>query len=263
VRRSRAVLNQFLAKTTVMAIKLDLIPHASDGHNSFVRTPSLNWPPFTSPSIAGGGMSSVIVKEALGHEGYKVNVEFESWGDAIARAEQTDEVAGYFPAYYSEARVSKCLFSDVIGTSMVGFAVRKGERYDTSITGLSDRTVGVVSDYANEDQFDKAVAEGKIPVLESPDDVKNMQQLLEGNVDLAVIDNRVMNYLMVNDSVLSSYRTKVKFDPRGLKMHGLYVCFTGPKSEEYAAALARGLKALDPMGFGLANDPMYKDQLKK
>ncbi|MEJ2045875.1 MAG: transporter substrate-binding domain-containing protein [Reinekea sp.] len=208
-------------------------------------------------------MSSVIVKEALGHEGYKVNVEFESWGDAIARAEQTDEVAGYFPAYYSEARVSKCLFSDVIGTSMVGFAVRKGERYDTSITGLSDRTVGVVSDYANEDQFDKAVAEGKIPVLESPDDVKNMQQLLEGNVDLAVIDNRVMNYLMVNDSVLSSYRTKVKFDPRGLKMHGLYVCFTGPKSEEYAAALARGLKALDPMGFGLANDPMYKDQLKK
>jgi hypothetical protein len=40
VRRSRAVLNQFRAKTPVMAIKLDLIPHVSDGHNSFVRTPN-------------------------------------------------------------------------------------------------------------------------------------------------------------------------------------------------------------------------------
>jgi hypothetical protein len=33
-------LNQFWSKTPVMSIKLDLIPHAWDGHNSFVRTPN-------------------------------------------------------------------------------------------------------------------------------------------------------------------------------------------------------------------------------
>ena len=103
---------------------------------------SLDWPPFSSPSITGGGMTGIIVKQAFAAEGYTLNVEFEPWTTAVARAENTDEVAGYFPAYYSEERADSCVFSDEIGTSMVGFAKRTGEEYKTSLTALKEHRVG-------------------------------------------------------------------------------------------------------------------------
>ncbi|MAK90006.1 MAG: hypothetical protein CMI08_06165 [Oceanospirillaceae bacterium] len=224
---------------------------------------SLDWPPFSSPAITGGGMTSLIVKQAFARVGYELNVEVEPWSTAVARAENTEEVAGYFPAYYSEERAKKCVFSDEIGTSLVGFAKRNGEEYHTSLEALAEHVVGVVSGYANEENFDSAVSDGRIPVVKSGNDVENIHQLLDGRVDLAVVDKRVMNYLVSNDKTLNEYKGKVKFDPAGLKMHGLYVCFTGSRSGEYAQALARGLKSLDPMGFGLANDPMYRNRMNK
>ena len=223
---------------------------------------SLDWPPFSSPSIAGNGMTSIIVKEAFKHEGYDLKIEFEPWETAVSRAMEDDNVSGYFPEYYSSALDDRCVFSDAIGTSMVVFANRRGERFNSStLQDLASRTVGVVAGYVNEEKFDAAVADGQIPVMESVDDVENIHHLIDGKVDLAVIDKRVMSYWMMNDNSLNSYQGQVKYNPSGLKLHGLYVCFTGAEAQEHADALARGLKALDPMGFGLENDPMYKNQL--
>ena len=220
---------------------------------------SLDWPPFTSPNIPGGGNTTIIVKKALELEGYELNIEFEPWETAVSRAMNDKDVAGYFPEYYSSALDDRCVFSDAIGSSMVVFANRKGERYPSrTLADWQQHTIGVVAGYVNEEKFDAAVAEGKVPVKESVDDVHNLMNLLDGRVDLAVIDTRVMNYWLMKNKALHAHMNEVRYNPGGLKMHGLYVCFTGDEAQEHAAALARGLKALDPMGFGLQNDPMYK-----
>lgn len=227
-----------------------------------IKLTSLEWPPYTSPNIAGYGSTSIIVKKALELEGYELKIEFEPWETAVSRAMDDNDVVGYFPEYYSSALDDRCVFSDAIGTSMVVFANRKGERFQSrTLDDLSKRTVGVVSGYVNEEQFDNAIAAGKIPVKESVDDVQNIKKLINGDVDLAVIDTRVMNYWMLKDESLNPFRSNVKYNPSGLKMHGLYVCFTGNNAQKYSDALAKGLKKLDPMGFGLENDPMYKGSL--
>ncbi|WP_428242632.1 substrate-binding periplasmic protein [Gynuella sp.] len=223
---------------------------------------SLDWPPFTSPSIGGGGMTSIIVKQAFEREGYNLKIEFEPWETAVSRAMNDSEVAGYFPEYYSSDLEKRCVFSDAIGTSMVVFAHRaEEEKPSATLKDLASSKVGVVSGYVNEENFDHAVAQKKIPVLESVDDVQNIKNLLGHKVDLAVIDKRVLSYWVSNDKDLKPRKGEVKYNMGGLKLHGLYVCFTGADAEENAAVLARGLRALDPMGFGLQNDPMYKDKM--
>ena len=234
---------------------------AADATKDIVLT-SLDWPPFTSPSIGGGGMTSIIVKQAFEHEGYNLKIEFEPWETAVSRAMNDKSVSGYFPEYYSSDIEDRCVFSDAIGTSMVVFAHRNGETVKSaSLADLKSTEVGVVSGYVNEENFDHAVAEKKIPVLESVDDVENVKNLLDHKVDLAVIDKRVLSYWMLHDDELKGHLQQVKYNPGGLKLHGLYVCFTGPEAKEHADVLARGLKALDPMGFGLQNDPMYKGKM--
>ena len=252
---------QYLYPLIGFFLSISSFAFPADANKEIILT-SLDWPPFTSSGIGGGGMTSIIVKQAFELEGYHLKIEFEPWETAVSRAMNDNSVAGYFPEYYSSDIEDRCVFSDAIGTSMVVFAHRAGESIQSaSLADLKSTEVGVVSGYVNEENFDHAVANKKIPVLESVDDVGNIKNLLDHKVDLAVIDKRVLSYWMLHDTGLNGFRGQVSYNPGGLKLHGLYVCFTGPQAKEHADVLARGLKALDPMGFGLQNDPMYKGKM--
>lgn len=224
-----------------------------------IKLTSLEWPPFTSATRFGGGMTTMVLEKALAAKGYHLEVEYLDWDAAVQNAVQ-QKSAGYFPEYYSKALNKRCVFSEAIGSSLVVLAHRAKEPLRwKSLDDLKSYKVGVVSGYVNEEQFDTAVTRGRIPSVESNSDIENLENLVNKKVDLAVIDRRVLGYWLRKSEKIKPYARDVGFHPAGLKEHGLYVCFTGPNAVKHAEVLNEGLKLIDPMGFGLGHDPMYKN----
>lgn len=221
------------------------------------------WAPFTSESIFGGGSTTLILKKAFESQSVKFDVKFMSWTDAVKEAETSPKVHGWYPAYFSEARSQVCAWSEIIGTSLVGFAHLSSTNFKwSSLQELSQHKIGVVAGYVNEREFDASVARGEQNVVVSNTDVENLMNLVTKRVDAAVIDRRVMVNILRKNADLKSYRSQVKFDLRALKEHPLYVCFTGVGAKKWASTLNAGLKATSVSKYE-GEDPFMKRLKKK
>jgi ABC-type amino acid transport substrate-binding protein len=157
-----------------------------DAHTVTIAT--LEWPPYVGEKLAGNGFTTEIVKTAFERAGYKVVVTFLPW----ARGLQETEDGAYdiiFPAYYSEERTQKYLFSEPFATSPVGFYKRKGEAIPyTKLEDLKPYRIGVVRGFVNTAEFDAASYLQK-DVVDS--DEQNLRKLVLNRIDLAVVDKFV------------------------------------------------------------------------
>ncbi|MFN4289768.1 MAG: substrate-binding periplasmic protein [Permianibacter sp.] len=213
-----------------------------------VKLTSLDWPPYTGPALAENGATAAVVKAAFEAAGYSVQIDFFPWERAVAMAKDPNSgYAGYFPEYYSADIEKDFLFSEPVGNGPLGLAQNKEAPISwNSLDDLTKFKVGVVQGYVNTDAFDANVAAKKQPVEAVTSDAQNLNKVAAKRIPVAIIDQNVMSYLLANDASLAAAKGKLEFNAKVLEDKKLYICFRkGPQGEEYAKALAEGLKKID------------------
>lgn len=215
---------------------------------------SLEWPPYSGAELPEQGTLSHLLHQALATQNEPLLIHFQPWSRAIRSATTEPEIVGYFPRYFANDNL--CLYSDSIGTSRVGLAVRSdiSVRWD-KLEDLAQYRIGVVRGYRNAPEFDALVAEGTLKVKEAASDELNLLKLVYGRLDAAVIDEQVMHYWMAHDPQLRQSADKLAFAPQLLAEPTMHVYFTpGEAGEQARLQLNRGLQQVaQPQASGNGN----------
>ena len=191
-----------------------------------IKLTSLEWPPFSGTQLPGLGASVAVTRAAFGAAGIGLELEFYPWQRAVKTGLESPGYAGYFPEYFSESLKGQCLFSDPAGQSPLGFVERKDAPVVwNTLNDLTKVTIGTVAGYANTDEFDRLVKDGKIKVEAVVDDITNIRKVASSRVRLAVIDRNVLDYLLSSEPSLADVKRKLQFNEHALEMKKLYVCF--------------------------------------
>ena len=86
----------------------------------------------------------------------------------------------------------------------------------------------------------------ELNISEASSDLKNLQKLLAGRVDLAVIDKNVMTYLVSTESELKGKQSELTFNPTPLENKDLYICFKkNSRGQQLADAFEEGIGKID------------------
>jgi len=212
-----------------------------------IRFATLEWPPYVSSDLPESGMTAKILRDIAKEHGGDARFAFLPWVRAMRYGQEDPDYAGYFPAYWTEARAKTCSFSDPIGISEVGFVQRKDApaQWD-KLSDLAGRTIGVVNGYANGVEFDQLVAKGILHTEGATADLDNLRKVAVGHLSLAVIDHAVMEYYAATDAVVQPRRDQIEFNVKPLIEMTVHVCFK--KNAEGAAfkqLFDAGLRKID------------------
>lgn len=235
-------------KNIFFALSLILFSSISFSSDKVIHLTSLDWPPYSGKTLQQQGASVAVAKAAFKAMGYELKVDFFPWSRAVAFAKDSDsKYAGYFPEYYSEETEADFIYSNAMGSGPLGFAERKDKTVIWSaLEDLTAYRIGVVQDYINTTEFDAMVANKTLKSSTTTSDTKNLLKLVNGRIDLAVIDQNVMNYLFKTDKNLKPKAGKAQFNATLLADKKLYICFkkTG-KGEKLAEIYNQGLTKID------------------
>ncbi|WP_306523571.1 transporter substrate-binding domain-containing protein [Rheinheimera sp.] len=164
-----------------------------------LKLTSLEWPPYTGADLEGQGEVTLLLRTLLTELGYQLQVDFLPWPAAVAKVRHGKEGhLGYFPEY--PLTDPDYLLSVAIGYSELGLIEqRDNPLLLTDVRQLSTLRFGVVQDYLNMVKLDALIATGELKPLISQSDRDNVLKVLNGELDTAVIDNRVLQYLLQYD----------------------------------------------------------------
>jgi polar amino acid transport system substrate-binding protein len=237
-----------MIKNILLSIILVAFTSLSYAADKVVQLTSLDWPPYSSKTLSEQGASVAVAKAAFKAMGYELQVSFYPWSRAIALAkDSSSQYAGYFPDYFSEEQAKDFIYSEPMGSSPLGFAERKDKSINwSSLSDLKPYTIGIVQDYINTTEFDAMVADKSLKTSVTTSDTKNLLKLVNGRLDLAVIDKNVMNYLLKMEKALSSKASSAQFNQTLLENKKLFICFKkNIQGEKLAKIYNEGLKKID------------------
>ncbi|WP_235596667.1 transporter substrate-binding domain-containing protein [Marichromatium gracile] len=186
-----------------------------------VRFSSLEWPPCAGAALPQQGG---VARAAFAAMGAELIVEFYPWSRAVelVSAPGTGFVA-YLPAYASESAVFD--FSVSLGQGPLGLVERRAEPivWET-IEVLGRYRIGVVQGHVNTAAFDAAE-----------------------RLDAAVIDSRVLDYLLARDPLLEPVEPgAVRMNARLLGSKVLFAVFRkGAEGDRWRQTLNEGLRRID------------------
>lgn len=208
------------------------------------------WPPYTGIREPNGGSISAVVRQALAAEGLDVKIGFFAWNRLRPLMDLNRDYGGRFPDYYSRERSAGCYYSDVIGESPLGLAELRATPVQwNDVRDLENFRIGTVKTYVNTPEFDRLVKSGKLSTLSAADDEENLDNLIAGKVDAAVIDRNVYAYLMTRSLRLKAAATRLQLNPKVMIVHKLYVCFSrNEKGRVLRDKFNKGLKSLQAPG---------------
>lgn len=207
---------------------------------------SIDWPPYTGQNLPGNGKSASIVREAFASMGYDLKIVFVPWKRAMRMAEESDQVVGYFPEYYSAERAEKFVFSSPFSCSPVGLLLPGDRplRWNT-VDDLAKVRLGFVSGYVNTADLDNAVANGTIIADYTTNDKSNILKVAAGRVAGAVIDPYVYNFLSKTSPEVEKVSGRLTMHPVRFGTNELYVAFRrNPMGHRYADIFNNGLKKM-------------------
>ncbi|MEQ9488174.1 MAG: transporter substrate-binding domain-containing protein [Alphaproteobacteria bacterium] len=227
------------------------------GKPGLVQLATLEWPPYTGEDLPNGGAITETIRRAFSVFDYETMAYFLPWKRAISyAASEKNEIIGYYPGYHCNHEKG-FIASRSIGKSELGLA----ERVDNDITwntldDLAAYRIGTVIGYANTEDFDKRVRDKRITVITAHDDKSNLQNLADGQIDLAVVDPQVFKHLTRKYPTLGKQGPSLKMDKRRLKSQELFLCL---RDDDIGRATAEvfnaGLEGLDI-------DAIWQDSLR-
>lgn len=209
---------------------------------------SLEWPPYTSDSLAEKGAASAVVTAAFKAMGYTLKIKFFPWERAVLMAKTDKQIAGYFPEYYSVDNENNFVYSDPIGIGPLGFAQRKDSPVKwSSLKDLKGISIGTVDGYINTAEFDDMAAAKTLKIEPVTDDATNLVKLGNKRIKLAVVDKNVLTYLLNNERNAQTYKDAIEFNSSILENKKLFVCFRkDAEGVRMAGILNQGLKKINP-----------------
>jgi polar amino acid transport system substrate-binding protein len=208
---------------------------------------SLDWPPYTGNTLKDQGASVAVAKAAFAAMGYDLVVEFYPWKRAVDLAKSDQQYDGYFPEYYADELKEDFVLSEPMGSGPLGFAELKTAPVAWStLDDVAAKTIGVVSGYVNTAEFDARMEKGTLKTSATGSDLANLQKLNGKRVDLAVIDQHVLSYLLNTAPELAGVKNDIQFNPTILEDKKLYICFKkGNRGEELAKIFNQGIQKID------------------
>ncbi len=195
-----------------------------------VRLTSLDWAPYTGAALPEGGETTNLLRQVFAEIGYQLQVDFLPWSNAVNQV--ISGVNGHL-AYYPEYPLQdpKLLLSGAIGYSELGLV----ESIDkplllTNFLALANYRFGVVQDYLNMTELDQLIAAKTLRPQVNSSDKANVLQVARGELDAAVIDKRVLQYLLKYDGEVKAAATgKVQFSQSLREHKSLHLVFLANK----------------------------------
>ncbi len=238
-----------------------------------VKLLSLTWEPYAGPDMPQKGLTAAIVRMAFEKAGYDVTIEFHNWDKALEMA-KNGEADGLFPTYHTKEREEYLIYSDPFGESYLGLCRERpvhafspgGIEYDKkkklrrdliqyktdpridqtqALRELSRYKFGVGRGYANTPEFDAADFLTKVVV---ENDEQNILQLLQGEVQLIVIDKYVAKNIVAKKFPWRS--GDIDFMEPPLSVRKLYLTLSkkADRAEQKLEDFNKGLKVLQEEG---------------
>lgn len=203
------------------------------------------WPPYIDPKLPGHGLAASIVSAAFERAGYEPVLVLGPW-ERTLEATKLGEISVVAAAWRTRERERDFAFSRAYLTNEVKFLKREGSplRFET-LQDLDGLRVGVVYLYTYGEAFDKATGFTKAPETHI---VPNLLQLLAGNIDLAVGDERTLRYEI--NRHLAAREGELEFLPKPLRSHDLHVAVSrsDPEFEAIVTRFDRGLEEIQADG---------------
>lgn len=228
-----------------------------------VTLATTQWPPYVSNDLKSNGYVAEIVTEAFKRAGYGVVFKYYPWPDALAST-RSGKVTGLFPLYRDSGREADFLFSDPLAKSPLGLFKRSAlpgktplsasmakeeeitypvdPRVDreAALKGLSDYAFGVVRGYANP----PVIGTESFEVVRAVNDRENMENLMEGRIDLAVMDRRVGRYLIRQHHLGKKDQVTFMEPPLAVRPLFLAISKNTPDPEKMISAFNRALSSM-------------------
>jgi polar amino acid transport system substrate-binding protein len=225
-----------------LAIATALSPCAAIGQDRVIRLASLDWPPYTGSSLPEGGSATITVREAAAREGYALEVSFLPWEVAV-QATRDGKFDGYFPEYYSKDVLKDFDLSRPIGTGPLGLVEHADAPIEwQAVEDLSRYTIGVVSGYVNTARFDLLAAAGTLKTETAATDLENILKVAQRALPAAVVDSRVLDYLLHSAPELQGKAAHLQMNAKLLEDKRLHVVFARtPSGTEARRVLNTGL----------------------
>ncbi|GGX39932.1 substrate-binding periplasmic protein [Saccharospirillum salsuginis] len=201
------------------------------------------WPPFVQDQ-AEAGLSVDLVRAALEHEGYEVEMTIMPWARAIDQV-KNGNIDVLVATWYTEERTAYLRYSEPYMQNQLKFIKQAGDDFEfEGLESLSGKTVGVVRGYGYGDEFLNATNFSR---PETNNIASNLLKLDAGRIDLTLEDEIVALSTMKNEGIDPS---KYDFTNNALSVNDLHVSsgIANARSEEIIAAFNRGLAAIRENG---------------
>lgn len=212
-----------------------------------LRIATLDWAPYVGPDLPGHGLASRILDEALALNGDKAELVFLPWQRALNETRE-GRFDALMPAYLSADRSEDFYTSMPLLDSQLGFFRRRDHAVPFTpgdLDSLRPYRIGVVRGYVNQTAFDQADYLNKEVV---GSDWQNLEKLLRGRIDLAVVDRYTGYQLLAQNA--PALRDQLVFVEPPLDIKPLYVLVPRKRAdgEALAASLDRSLRTLRRSG---------------
>lgn len=208
---------------------------------------TMEYPPYTSSTMAKGGVITEITTEAFKRAGYTIHVDVLPWSRALAYGKEGSDVAGrridgIIAIWYKPEREQWFVYSDPLPSNQIGFYKRTDSTIKfKSLADLKPYRIGIGLDYANPKAFEDA----KLNTEAVPNDETNIRKLAHGRVDLILIDKGLAEYIL--ETRLPQYKEQVVWLDPPIETFPLYIAFS-KKAGGHGKALRALNHALKEMG---------------
>ena len=200
-----------------------------------------NWPPYADEDLPEQGLAIDLVTTALKRAGYSPKIKTASLTQ-ILEGSKTGAYDVFATPWYTIDRDQYLDFSQPYLESSIHFIKRKDTPFEyTKFDDLEGMTIGVIENYAHEEDFNDSTLIKKINASSLTD---NLKKLVEKEVVLSLDDERVLRYTL-NQS-LPYNMTALEILAKPLSMRGVNIGVSR-KNPDHARIVAGFNKAIAEM----------------
>ncbi|WP_460045900.1 substrate-binding periplasmic protein [Pseudomonas sp. S2_H01] len=224
---------------------LGLLLIAQDALAQKLRLAGDAWAPYADVSLLNGGLSTDLIRTALGRAGYTTEYEQVPWARAIHGASE-GRYDILINAWYSEDRTRIGQFSGEYLINRLRFLKRKTSTIDyQNLTQLHPYSIAVVRSYAYSPAFDSDADLKKVLVASFSTAVR---MLAAGRVELTVEDEYAARFALSREP--DEVRDSVEFLPKSLSENSLHILVSlkNPDHEKIVADFDKAIAAMKADG---------------
>ncbi|MGS0677175.1 substrate-binding periplasmic protein [Shewanella sp. 0m-4] len=206
---------------------------------------SVHWPPFSGGQLKHQGACIAVTRAALKAVGHNVVVDFYPWSRAVRMASRNNsKYLGYLPEYAYPT--DKFVFSESMGRSGLGLVEQKSHPISwTQQSDLNHYTIGVVEGYVNTPELDGMMAQGVQPFEAVASDQHNVNKVVTGRIDGAIIDEHVLQYILAQPN-MKALKHKLQFNKKLLTYKELFIAFKNNEAgRKWRERFNQGLSKID------------------